>query len=65
MINVAALHYNRETVYLDLHALELMVYEAKYWDKPEQFRPERFMRDYNRDAFMPFAGGPRACIGRR
>lgn len=40
-------------------------YNPKYWDKPEQFRPERFMGDYNRDAFMPFAGGPRACVGRR
>jgi cytochrome P450 len=44
---------------------ELMGYVAKYWDQPEEFRPERFMGDYNRDAFIPFAGGPRACIGRR
>lgn len=37
----------------------------KYWDEPETFRPERFLGDYNRDAFIPFAAGPRACIGRR
>ncbi|KIM26472.1 hypothetical protein M408DRAFT_193558 [Serendipita vermifera MAFF 305830] len=40
-------------------------YNPKYWDEPEVFRPERFLGDYNRDAFMPFAAGPRACIGRR
>jgi cytochrome P450 len=38
---------------------------AKYWDDPEEFRPERFLGDYNRDAFLPFAAGPRACLGRR
>ena len=26
--------------------------------------PERFLRDYPRDAFLPFSGGPRGCIGR-
>ena len=38
--------------------------EAKYWDEPNAFRPERFMGEYNRDAFLPFSGGPRGCIGR-
>jgi len=38
----------------------------KYWDEPFQFRPERFVKgDYNKDAFIPFSAGPRACIGRR
>ncbi|KIM20119.1 hypothetical protein M408DRAFT_148733 [Serendipita vermifera MAFF 305830] len=40
-------------------------YNPKYWNEPEVFRPERFLGDYNRDAFMPLAAGPRACMGRR
>ncbi|KAG8843500.1 hypothetical protein FRB91_003314 [Serendipita sp. 411] len=40
-------------------------YNPKYWKDPHEFRPERFMGDYNRDAFYPFAAGPRACMGRR
>lgn len=40
-------------------------YNPKYWDKPHAFRPERFLGEYNRDAFFPFAAGPRACMGRR
>ena len=37
---------------------------AKYWEDPDAFKPERFLRDYPRDAFLPFSGGPRGCIGR-
>ncbi|KAG8778193.1 hypothetical protein FRC15_010928, partial [Serendipita sp. 397] len=40
-------------------------YNPKYWKDPHEFRPERFMGEYNRDAFYPFAAGPRACMGRR
>ncbi|KAG8807815.1 hypothetical protein FRC17_004255 [Serendipita sp. 399] len=40
-------------------------YNPRYWKDPEQFLPERFMGEYNRDAFNPFASGPRACMGRR
>ena len=28
------------------------------------FRPKRFLGEWNKDAFVPFSGGPRACIGR-
>ena len=36
-----------------------------YWDDPETFRPARFLgNSYNRDAFLPFSGGARGCIGR-
>lgn len=45
--------------------LAALHYNPKYWDEPEVFRPERFLGNYNRDAFMPFAAGPRGCIGRR
>ncbi|KAF8605367.1 cytochrome P450 [Ceratobasidium sp. AG-I] len=41
-------------------------YNPKYWDDPEEFIPERFLDPkWNRDAFIPFAVGPRSCIGRR
>ncbi|KAL1946291.1 hypothetical protein VTO73DRAFT_15418 [Trametes versicolor] len=36
----------------------------KYWADPDAFRPSRFLTDYPRDAFLPFSGGPRGCIGR-
>ncbi|KAI0349208.1 cytochrome P450 [Trametes cingulata] len=36
----------------------------KYWDDPEAFKPARFLGNYPRDAFLPFSGGPRGCIGR-
>ncbi|XP_077862993.1 cytochrome P450 1A5-like [Saccoglossus kowalevskii] len=40
----------------------------KHWDKPEEFRPERFL-DSDRamlpklDGYMPFSGGRRVCMG--
>jgi hypothetical protein len=54
---------------------------ARYWKNPNAFQPERFLEDYNRDAFAPFSAGARgksiaaqftradlassACIGRK
>ncbi|KAG8740476.1 hypothetical protein FRC11_000255 [Ceratobasidium sp. 423] len=41
-------------------------YNPNYWENPEEFNPERFMDPHwNRDAFISFSVGPRACIGRR
>ncbi|KAG8765151.1 hypothetical protein FRC12_007664 [Ceratobasidium sp. 428] len=41
-------------------------YNPKYWDDPYDFAPLRFQDpNWNREAFIPFAVGPRACIGRR
>ncbi|KAB5592943.1 Cytochrome P450 [Ceratobasidium theobromae] len=41
-------------------------YNPSYWDEPEDFNPDRFMDSHwNRDAFVAFSLGPRACIGRR
>ncbi|CAE6436169.1 unnamed protein product [Rhizoctonia solani] len=49
IINIAGLHYN-----------------PNYWDDPTEFMPARFLDpNWNRDAFLPFLAGPRACIGRR
>jgi cytochrome P450 len=38
-----------------------------YWDRPEQFRPERFAEadaeERHRFSYIPFSVGPRHCIG--
>jgi len=38
---------------------------ARYWEDPHTFKPERFLKDWPRDAFLPFSAGARACIGRK
>ncbi|MDH3201455.1 MAG: cytochrome P450 [Myxococcales bacterium] len=42
---------------------------AKYFDEPEEFRPERWTRDFERalprGAYVPFAAGPRVCLGKQ
>ncbi|KAK7683816.1 hypothetical protein QCA50_013192 [Cerrena zonata] len=43
----------------DLH------YNPRYWDDPHTFKPSRFLEDWPRDAFLPFSGGVRSCLGRR
>jgi len=40
-------------------------YNERYWSDPYTFKPDRFLGEWNKDAFLPFSGGPRACIGRR
>ncbi|KAH9941623.1 cytochrome P450 [Epithele typhae] len=41
-------------------------HNPKYFDEPSRFRPARFLDPGSRarDAFLPFSGGPRGCIGR-
>jgi cytochrome P450 len=40
-----------------------------YYDSPEEFRPERWTREFERSlprgAYTPFAGGPRVCLGKQ
>ncbi|KIM22948.1 hypothetical protein M408DRAFT_332624 [Serendipita vermifera MAFF 305830] len=40
-------------------------YNPTYWEDPYEFRPERFLQEYEKFAWLPFSAGPRACIGRR
>ncbi|KAG2128701.1 cytochrome P450 [Suillus clintonianus] len=40
-------------------------YNPKYWEDPYTFKPERFLGDWNRDAFLPFSSGYRGCVGRK
>ncbi|KAG1808691.1 cytochrome P450 [Suillus subaureus] len=40
-------------------------YNPKYWEDPFAFKPERFLGDWNRDAFLAFSGGYRGCVGRK
>ncbi|KAI0078339.1 614 534 cytochrome P450 [Panus rudis PR-1116 ss-1] len=38
----------------------------RYWPNPDKFDPGRFLsNDWPRDAFVPFSGGVRSCLGRR
>lgn len=42
--------------------------DGRFWDAPEQFRPERWLgadTDRPKFAYFPFGGGPRRCIGRQ
>ena len=34
------------------------------FDKPEQFRPERWLNELKTEAFQPFSYGPRNCLGK-
>jgi cytochrome P450 len=50
-----------------LLCLYLLHRHPRYWKDPEAFRPERFDAEHEaerpRFAYMPFAAGPRHCIG--
>lgn len=40
--------------------------DARWFEEPLAFRPQRFEREesFHRGAYLPFGAGPRACIGR-
>lgn len=47
-------------------ATHTMHYDAKYFPKPQDFNPERFMSDvptFPRNAYRPFERGLRSCLG--
>jgi cytochrome P450 len=43
-------------------------HDPRFWDEPWAFRPERFEKARSngrpKSAYLPFGGGPRACIGK-
>jgi cytochrome P450 len=42
----------------------LVLTNLKYFDDPMEFKPDRFNRPFeHQNAFIPFSGGPRNCIG--
>lgn len=48
-----------------LYSIYLTHRDARYWDDPAAFRPERFGADRPGPyTFLPFGGGSRNCIGR-
>jgi cytochrome P450 len=42
--------------------------DPEYWERPEEFDPERFAEEAKADrpkyAYLPFSAGPRVCIGK-
>ncbi|MBX2843211.1 MAG: cytochrome P450 [Flammeovirgaceae bacterium] len=48
------------TIFLSVYAMQR---HKEYWDKPNEFIPERFAKEYNKKAYLPFGLGPRICIG--
>jgi len=51
-----------------LALLATVMNDARLWTDPDRFDPERFSRERAEDkkvkgAFLPFGGGPHACIG--
>ncbi|KAK1220219.1 hypothetical protein PQX77_017040 [Marasmius sp. AFHP31] len=40
-------------------------YNPRYWEEPSEFKPSRFIGEWNKDAFIPFSTGSHACLGRK
>ncbi|KAL0884223.1 hypothetical protein ABMA27_016221 [Loxostege sticticalis] len=68
--------YTFEKIHLsideDVHILipvQSLHMDPKYWDDPEEFRPERFdpqnFTSRQKQVYFPFGDGPRNCIGSR
>jgi cytochrome P450 len=47
------------------YSIYLTHHDPEYWDQPERFNPARFAEGRKAPpfAYVPFGGGPRACIG--
>ncbi len=50
-----------------LVSIYCMHHDERWWDAPEEFRPERFApaqeEQREKHAYLPFGSGPRICIG--
>ncbi|KAF2071978.1 hypothetical protein CYY_006715 [Polysphondylium violaceum] len=60
-ITINGTHIPKDTiVFQNLHYL---FKSDRYWDQPNEFKPERFLEDNHSDIFHPFGVGPRLCVG--
>lgn len=51
------------TIWIPPYAIH---HDKKYYDNPEEFRPERFLNNtHDTSVFFPFGLGPKMCIGNR
>lgn len=69
-LHALGMHYNRTSLLISLYfrtPVQVLTRRraAKYWTDPHRFNPSRFLGDWPRDAFLPFSGGVRSCLGRR
>ncbi|KAG9080149.1 hypothetical protein FRC06_007013 [Ceratobasidium sp. 370] len=60
----------RETIFVPAKSRVVIAtlavhYNPQHWEEPEEFRPSRFVDAYNKDAFLAFGVGRRACLGRK
>ncbi|POG65847.1 cytochrome P450, partial [Rhizophagus irregularis DAOM 181602=DAOM 197198] len=59
-------HLEANTKFLILH--ELIHKSPEFWENPDDFIPERFLKETNneiaKNTFIPFGGGTRMCPGR-
>ncbi|KAF8594564.1 cytochrome P450 [Ceratobasidium sp. AG-I] len=60
----------REDVFIPTNSFFIMSvigthYDPKYWPEPEEFRPSRFSKPYNKYAFLAWSTDHRACIGQK
>ncbi|KAH9172788.1 cytochrome P450 [Lactarius sanguifluus] len=63
---VPGVHYNRMLGLLPSQGLIFIkVLQRDIGRTPSQFRPERFLGEWPRNAFLPFSSGARGCLGRR
>ena len=48
-----------------IYSIYLTHRDPAFWESPDDFNPERFSHGWNHPpfAYLPFGGGPRACIG--
>ncbi len=65
--NVCVMDYEIPQDTRVMYSIYLAHRDPQYWDKPEEFCPERFHHTHDEKrpplTYVPFGGGPRNCIG--
>ncbi len=65
--NVCVLDYEIPRDTRVMYSIYLAHRDPQYWEKPEEFCPERFHNPHDEKrpplTYVPFGGGPRNCIG--